>query len=138
MRHVVLDTNCLIQMLSRHSDAYLGWRAFREERYVLCVSNDIISEYAEVIGQLATPEVAENVVNAILHAPNTKRFDPYFRFGLIAEDSDDNKFVDCAIIANADYIVSDDAHFNVLSHTPFPSLRVLHLKEFLADIQSCN
>ena len=27
MRHVVLDTNCLIQMLSRHSDAYLGWRA---------------------------------------------------------------------------------------------------------------
>lgn len=134
MRHIVLDTNCLIKMLSRHSDAYRGWKAFREERYVLCVSNDIISEYTEIIGQLATPEIAENVVNAILHAPNTIKFDPYFNFGLITEDPDDNKFVDCAIIANADYIVSDDTHFRVLSQTPFPSLRVLRLKEFLADI----
>ena len=136
MRNVVLDTNCLIQMLSRHSKAYYGWQSFREEKYILCVSNEIVSEYTEIIGQLASPVVAENVVNAILHAPNTKMFDPHFHFELIKSDPDDNKFVDCAIIANADYIVSNDAHFNVLADTPFPELSVKHLQEFLDDIRN--
>ena len=33
---------------------------------------------------------------------------PYYRFGLIQADADDNKFVDCAIVANAEYLVSNE------------------------------
>lgn len=43
---------------------------------------------------------------------------------------DNNKFVDCAIIAGADYIVSEDSHFHVLEHIPFPTVKVIRLDEF--------
>lgn len=40
MRRIVLDTNCLIQMLSSHSPYYAAWKAYQAEKYALCVSND--------------------------------------------------------------------------------------------------
>ena len=45
----------------------------------------------------------------------------YFHFHLIEQDKDDNKFVDCAIAANAKYIVSEDAHFKQLKNNHFLS-----------------
>lgn len=109
-RLVVLDTNCLVQMLSVHSPYRPAWQAFRDGRYILCVSNEILEEYQEIIGRVANEVVAYNVVNAIVRSPFTRFFTPHFRFRLIEQDPDDNKFVDCAITAGADYIVSEDAH----------------------------
>ena len=43
-RQVVLDTNCLVQIISLHSPYRSAWQAFREGRYILCVSNDILNE----------------------------------------------------------------------------------------------
>ena len=132
MKRIVLDTNCLIQMLSRRSPFYVIWQAYQKEQFALCVSNDILTEYREIIGQKATPEIAENVVALILHHPLTELFDPKFRFGFITQDVDDNKFVDCAIVANAQYIVSDDAHFEELKQLPPEfQVEVLKLQEFL-------
>lgn len=55
----------------------------------------------------------------------------FFRFHLLSDiDKDDDKFVDCAITANADYIVTEDSHFNHLKSIPFPQLKVLTLDEF--------
>ena len=45
------------------------------------------------------------------------------------------KFVDCDIVAGADYIVSEDAHFRVLESIPFPSVNVKRLEEFMLDLQ---
>ena len=135
MHYVVVDTNCLLQMISLHSPYRPAWNAFREGRYIICVSNEIISEYLEILGQQTTPFIAENIVNAILRSPFCQRFDPQYRFALIKKDPDDNKFVDCAIIANADYIVSDDRHFNVLKTIPFPHVHVVKLQEFVNSIE---
>ena len=46
-------------------------------------------------------------------------------------DNDDNKFVDCAFAGGADFIVSEDAHFNVLKSLPFPTFNVVTMDEFL-------
>lgn len=134
-RDIVLDTNCLVQIISVHSQYRPAWQAFREGRYMLCVSNDILNEYAEILERVANAAVAHNVVNAIARSPYTRMVDPHFHFGLIEQDPDDNKFVDCAIIAGADYIVSEDAHFRVLETIPFPSVNVKRLEEFLFDLQ---
>jgi predicted nucleic acid-binding protein len=48
----------------------------------------------------------------------------------IEKDKDDNKFVDCAIAGNADYIISNDKHFNILSQIEFPSIEVLKYEDF--------
>ena len=53
---------------------------------------------------------------------------------MTTQDVDDNKFVDCAIIANADYIVSEDSHFKELNMIPFPQVRLLSLAQFLQDM----
>jgi len=131
MNPVVIDTNCLLQILAKKSPFRPIWDAFLEGRFMLCVSNDILNEYQEVLEQQITPTVAENVVLLILNKPNVRFVDPYFRLGLITADPDDNKFVDCAFAADADYLVSEDNHFNVLKTIPFPRLNLVTLEEFI-------
>ena len=131
MNPVVIDTNCLLQIISRKSPYRPIWDAFLDGRYDLCVSNDILEEYQEILGQQITPSIAENVVLLILNRENVRLVDPHFRMELITADPDDNKFVDCAFAAGADYLVSEDSHFDVLLTTPFPQLNLVTLDEFM-------
>lgn len=55
---------------------------------------------------------------------------PSFHWKLIYADPDDDKFVDCAVAGNADYIVTNDRHFQVLKDTPFPKVETLSIVEF--------
>lgn len=133
-RLVVLDTNCLVQMLSVHSPYRPAWQAFREGKYELCVTNEILEEYQEILERVANEAVAYNVVNAIVRSPFTRFYTSHFRFRLIEQDPDDNKFVDCAIVAGADYIVSEDAHFRVLEEISFPKVYVIRLQRFVEEL----
>jgi len=135
MEHViVLDTNCLLQIISRRSDYYDIWQDFLDGKFVLCVSTEILQEYEEILCQQTSSRVANIIIETILCAHNVRRFDPRYKWQLISSDPDDNKFVDCAIIANAEYIVSNDSHFNILKDIPFPVVVVKKLEEF-ANIQ---
>ncbi|MBP3787415.1 MAG: putative toxin-antitoxin system toxin component, PIN family [Prevotella sp.] len=131
MKRVVLDTNCLIASLSRTSRSYSVWRGLFEGKYVLCVSNEILSEYQEILEQKTTPEIAENVIQYLINSEYVVFVSPYYRFDLIKADRDDNKFVDCAIAANATYIVSDDKHYKPLKDISFPKLLVVKLMQFV-------
>jgi predicted nucleic acid-binding protein len=62
--------------------------------------------------------------------PGTQKTSVYFHFGLIENDPDDNKFVDCAIAANTDFIITNDRHFRVLRKVQFPKVVTLTLEEF--------
>lgn len=131
MRCVVLDTNCLIQALPTKSLYHKVWTDFLEGKYRLCVSNEILMEYEEILAEHTSPQVAHNVVEAIARHPQTYYRESYFRFHLLSDiDKDDDKFVDCAITANADNIVTEDSHFKHLKQIPFPQLTVLTLDEF--------
>ena len=132
MNPVVIDTNCLLQIISRKSPYRPIWDAFIAGRYDLCVTNEILDEYQEILEQQITPTGAENVVMLILNQQNVRLVDPHFRMGIITADPDDNKFVDCAFAAGADYLVSEDSHFKVLLQTPFPQLNLVTLDEFLS------
>ncbi len=131
MRLVVIDTNCLLQILARKSPYRPIWDAFLAGKYQLCVSNEILDEYQEILSRQITLSVAENVVLLILNKQNVRLVDPHFHMELITADPDDNKFVDCAFAVGADYLVSEDAHFKVLHTTPFPELNLVTLDEFL-------
>ena len=132
MNPVVIDTNCLLQIIARRSPYRPIWDAFLAGRFTLCVSEEmILAEYQEILEQQITPTLAENVVMLILNQENVQLVDPHFRMGIITADPDDNKFVDCAFAAGADYLVSEDSHFRVLHNTPFPQLNLVTLDEFL-------
>lgn len=131
---VVIDTNCLLQMLGRYSIYHPLWYAFLQESFVLCISNEILNEYEEILSQKASPRIAYLFMQVIARSGNVLRKDPYFKFELIEQDVDDNKFVDCAIVAGADYIVSEDTHFRKLRDIPFPRVRVIRLEQFAKEM----
>ncbi len=135
MKRVVLDTNCLLASLSSRSENFRVWRALHEGVYTLCVSNEILSEYEEIIACKANKTVAENVINALVDSDYVEFVDPQFHLGLIEADPDDNKFVDCAFAANATFIVSNDKHFDILKDITFPKISVLKLQGFLSMLK---
>lgn len=132
--NVVLDTNCLIMAISAQNKNYQVWQDFLDGKYFLCVTNEIMEEYAEVLSRNISPTVAEYIVSAILNRKNVLLKTPFFAFHLIESDPDDNKFVDCAIVANAKYIVTHDHHFNVLKQIDFPKVDVITLNQFLQEL----
>ena len=129
--NIVLDTNCLLMSLSRRSPYYPVWRDFVDGKYTLCISNEILAEYEEILTDKVGAEIASNVITAILDLPNTKMIQVYYHLRLITADPDDDKFVDCAFKANARYIVTQDHHYDVLKQTPFPFIDIVGIDEFI-------
>lgn len=130
---IVLDTNILLAMIGRRSPYRWIFDRLIEGRLALCISNEILLEYREVLERKASAEVARNIINFITLSPTTEFVQIYFRFNLIEQDGDDNKFVDCAIASNAMCIVSNDAHFQVLRSVDFPNVPILTLTEFESE-----
>ena len=130
MKRIVLDTNCLLMCIPKNSPYRIVWDAFLNGEFTLCLSNEIVEEYLEILSNKTTASIAGNVISTILNQHNVELINPHYRFGLIQADVDDNKFVDCAIVANAEYLVSNDSHFRILDQIPFPKVNLLRLKSF--------
>ena len=122
--------------ISSRSHYHKVWQAFLRGDYTLCITNEIIEEYQEVIARNINPRVAEAIIYILLTRNNVKRLTPHYHFHLIQVDEDDNKFVDCAIVANARYIVTEDHHFDVLKSIPFPSVDVICIDEFVRQLET--
>ena len=128
---VVLDSNVLFVSISRRSAHHPIFQAFEAGLYELFVTTDILLEYEEVIGAEMGTFVSNNLLNGLKEAPNVTHIHKYYFWNLISIDPDDNKYVDCAVAANADFIVTDDKHFNVLRKIPFPKLTVVSADDFV-------
>ena len=127
---IVLDTNCLIVCLPVTSPYYFLWNAFRDMRITICYTTDIINEYNEILTRFYPLQFVSDVINELLLSKNVIKVNNYYYWYLIASDPDDNKFVDCALNAGADYIITNDRHFNVLKSIDFPLIKVIDLKSF--------
>ncbi|TAK36326.1 MAG: putative toxin-antitoxin system toxin component, PIN family [Saprospiraceae bacterium] len=128
---IVLDTNCLIQILPKQAGHRWLYDALLQGKITLAVSNEIVSEYEETIdGFYESKSLGENVARTLLELPKTRRIVTYYNWRLIIRDPDDDKYVDCAIAANADYIITHDGHFKVLKNVPFPKVVCLMLEQF--------
>ncbi|MBR0050237.1 MAG: putative toxin-antitoxin system toxin component, PIN family [Prevotella sp.] len=136
MRRVVLDTNCLLQALPSRSPYHKIWTEVLAGRISLCVNTEILNEYEEILAEKTTAEIAHNVVEAIARLDTTCFQDVYIHFGLIDADPDDNKFVDCAVAADAEYIVTNDSHFDILKQIDWPKLTVIGIKEFAMQLNN--
>jgi predicted nucleic acid-binding protein len=80
--------------------------------------------------------VAEIIAEEIIDASNALPVTVFYKWNLITADPDDNKFVDCAISANAKYIVSNDRHFKILENIDFPKVNISTIDEFKKIIQT--
>lgn len=127
---IIIDTNVLLVTISSKSPYHWIFQALIQKKFDLIVSNEILSEHSEIIQKHMGSRVAENVLAVIENLDNVIFSNPTFRFNLIKVDPDDNKFVDCAIAANADLILTEDKHFEELKTTDFPKVLAVGLIDF--------
>ena len=118
MMRVVLDTNALIQIFGRSTSLVPLREALRHGSLAWAVSTPMLLEYEEVIVRMSGRSRWEDVWSFItlidlLH-DTIHHIGPHYRFHTILGDPDDDIFADCAIVAQADYLITSDHHFRAL------------------------
>jgi putative PIN family toxin of toxin-antitoxin system len=128
---IVLDTNVFLVSLSPFSEYAPIFDALLAGRFTLLLSNEVTTEYEEIIAKRYDQESVQDVLRLLVSLKNVELISPHFRWKLIVNDPDDDKFVDLAVAGNADLLVTNDRHFNVLAHTSFPTVKTLKAEAFL-------
>ena len=99
-------------------------------KFELIISQDILLEFEGIIQLKYGLETAKSFMSLLALLPNIHYVYPFYKWNLIYADPDDNKYCDCAVSGAAEYIVTEDKHFNVLKNIPYPPLKVISAVEF--------
>lgn len=132
---VVLDTNSLLVSIGRQSKYRAIFDALLEGKIKLLISNDIVNEYLEKLEEKANVIVATNILDFMMRSPDVEKVEIYFKWSIISQDGDDNKFVDCALNGQANFLVTDDKHFNILKRLGFPPIQIIRTRDFIMEIE---
>jgi len=131
-----MDTNVLLQLYGTTQSYYQITDALQQGRLEIAVSNEILLEYEETLPRLSGQrrwEMVWRFLDGVSRLHNNVLYaEPHFRFAVISEDPDDNKFVDCAIVVQADYILTSDHHFDVLQTSGYRP-KPIHPQKFIAS-----
>jgi putative PIN family toxin of toxin-antitoxin system len=133
---VCIDTNVLVQLFGAARPLSPIADALQQGRLEFAVSNEILLEYEEILTQLSGQgrwQMVWRFLDGVsrLHS-NVLYVEPHYRFGAITADPDDNKFVDCAIAVEADFILTSDRHFDVLNSSGYKP-KPIDPQEFTAN-----
>ena len=128
---LVVDTNVLLSAISARSPFHRIFLAIIEEGiHNLVISNEILTEYHEVLSRTVRPATLDILLEFLVKSPDIFRISPHYRFELISADPDDNKFPDCAICGNADFLITSDRHFDILKTTAHLKVNIISPVEF--------
>ena len=127
---VVIDTNILLPSLSPRSSMHWLFRDVLDEKLILCVTTDILNEYAEIFERKLGHKTADAFSDLIITLPNLVLIEKYYFWQAIDVDPDDNKFVDCAVSARAKFLITDDTDFNDLRRNHLFETEVVQFNEF--------
>ena len=127
---MVPDTNIVLPAVSRRSPYRGVLDAWERGAHELGVSTEVLLEHEEKLTDNFGPVVADLTVAAFLARPGTRRVTVFHSHRLISADPDDDKFVNCALWANAHYLVTNDRHFRALQGLAFPQLTVPTMARF--------
>jgi uncharacterized protein len=132
---VVIDTNVLIAIIPSKSIYHKIYLAIKSN-FEIAITTDILLEYEEQLKFRYKFQSVDDEIKGFMEDNNIVYIEPTFAWNLITLDPDDNKFVDCAIAANADFIITNDKHFDVLKTIDFPIVNTLTLQEFLFNFHN--
>lgn len=133
---VVIDTNILWVSISSKSSTHWVVQHLLAGTFTLCVTSEILQEYEEIIGQKLGAKTASAFMELLENLDNVEEITRYYSWLLIHQDPDDNKFVDCAIAANAQYLATNDKHFNILKTIPFPKVNIVNVLYFYTVLKN--
>lgn len=129
---VVIDTNVFISsFLSPKGHPRKLIDLWKTGALTLCLCSEILSEYVDVLlrfGLEGEPELAEllalfrkqvNIAFVVIEGD----------LQAVKEDLDDDKFIECAIVANATHIISGDKH--LLKLKQYQNINIVSAADFM-------
>ena len=131
---IVLDTNVILSAVFPTSKYQPILRGLANDMYDVFVTTEIMLEYEEKLTSIFGQKTSDKFMELCNTLPNVIPTEIYYRWQLIYADPDDDKFVDCAVAANAHFLVTDDRHYKILKNIPFPTLKVIRIDEFLSMV----
>ncbi len=129
---VVLDTNVLISalaLISESSDQVL--ELVRRGEIELFISKPILTEFKRVLMVKFRYSESEANERLALIIKMAELVDPKEHFSAIQDDESDNRILECAFAAKANFIISGDKHLKNLKE--FKSIKILPPSEFIRD-----
>ena len=133
---IILDTNILLVSIPSKSQYRIIFNQLIQQKFNLIISNDILNEYFEIITQKSNEIIATNIIEVLINLKNVSKQNIYYNWNLINVDKEDNKFLDCYIAGNADFLVTNDKHFNFIKNIDFPQINIINIDEFVNLIQN--
>lgn len=138
MIKVVLDTNIFVSgILNCKGAPGQVLKAWQENKFVLTTSKPIIKEIKQVLNSAKIQEflIKHKVVKEDLNdffstlSFNALVVKPSFILDIIKEDPADNKFLECALMVKAEYIVSGVKH--LLKLKMYENIKIISAYELI-------
>lgn len=130
---VVLDTNVLMSAIFFGGPPFQIVKAWLDGKVEMVVSVEILDEYESVCQRLKTkyPNIDYESIETILHLliRNCELVETKTCRVEVSKDPDDNKFIECALCANVQIIVSGDKH--LLDISGYKGISVLKPQDFI-------
>lgn len=132
---VVLDTNVFISALLWHGETSNIFKLAEEEEILICISKEIIDEFQKTLTYqkfqsrfALLGKTSDEIINELLEIGKYYSTEQFFVEKII-DDPSDNKFLSCALAADAFFIISGDRH--LLNLKKFYDINILSVQEFL-------
>ncbi|HEX2714905.1 MAG TPA: putative toxin-antitoxin system toxin component, PIN family [Candidatus Acidoferrales bacterium] len=105
----ILDTNVVISGIFWKGPPFRVLEAWQEQRFRLVISVPILEEYRRVLAEMAGEHFSP-VLHSILGLIelHSEMVEPISLAKAVCNDPDDDKFIEAAVAAAADYVVSGD------------------------------
>ncbi|HEY6171485.1 MAG TPA: putative toxin-antitoxin system toxin component, PIN family [Candidatus Kapabacteria bacterium] len=129
---VVIDTNVIISSFFGGNPAKI--LALLDSGVIhLCASQEIIDEYFEILERMKrTHEEIEKFGSYLLNADTIDHISYTPKLSVVKEDPDDDKFIECAVSLNAEYIITGDKALRAIGE--YENIKIVTPKEFLNTI----
>ncbi|MEZ8218976.1 putative toxin-antitoxin system toxin component, PIN family [Candidatus Fervidibacteria bacterium JGI MDM2 SSWTFF-3-K9] len=126
---VVFDTNILVSALLWHGPPARCVELARRKLVLSVTCNELLDEFAEVLLRRfrLTIGEAEQARHAVVSFSELVVITGQLR--VVADDPDDDKVIECAVVGKADYIVTGDRHLLALGQ--YKGITIVKAAQFL-------
>lgn len=134
MSKLVVDTNVLLSSFISTGPPRLLMNRIRNGVDLLCISPPILEEYVMVLQRAG---IAEDLLTSLFSLFQGTDYavlvHPSRHVDVIREDLSDNMFLECAIAAGVDYLISGDRHLKRLKS--FQGIEIITPREYLSRLR---
>ncbi len=130
MLRLVIDTNIFISSFFGGIPREII-NLWKDEEVILCLSQNIIEEYLEVLNRLGLKNKKEiSELTKLFAEGHSSIFTSQTpNLNIVEDDPDDNKFIECAVALDSKIVISGDKHLKNIKK--YVDIKIMSPREFI-------